>query len=197
MAAAAIFCAIAGINADPQAATPSQSAILPPLATAPLPSTRPTVVAVPFRPWMAPARSDREPRMLPGDKRHALHIRPAVDLPPVAEASGELPAEVTMAVEPAIRFISPDPASPPVASIAAHEDSGKPTAQTDPTLNLAPPGALMMTPPPRTASAPLLLLAIPDPSKAPGEIKTPPPQQEDAPASSFDPPAAPTLGAGK
>jgi hypothetical protein len=193
----AIFLVADAICADPPAAPISPPAILPPLTTAPLPTTRPTIVAVPYRPWLPPAHSEREPRMLPGDKLHALHARPAIDLPPVAEASADLPAETKIAVEPAIRLVSPDPAAPPVATIAAHEDSGKPTVETDPTVNLSPPGALTATPPPRRASAPLLLLAIPDPSKLPGEIATPAPQREDAPASSFDVPASPKIAVGK
>ena len=138
--------------------------------------------------------------MLPSDKKHKrLRVRPAIDLPPVADARGDLPAEATMIVEPPIRLVSPNPAIPPVATIAAREDTGKPTMQTDPTEEIwAPPGTLVVSPPPRTVpGALLLLLAIPDPSRLPGEIATPAPAQEDAPAASFDLPEAPKITVGK
>ena len=181
-----------------QAAPAQQAAdgVLPPMANEPQPAARGTVVPVPYRPVLDPARANVEPRLLPKDRDHALRSRPAIDIPPVARAAANLPTPVNLPAAPRVRWISPDPAD--VSAIAGAEapDAGRPGAFTDDTLALAPPDALEMTPAPRQVPAPFLLLALPDPRPG-GEIPTPAPAKEDPPVPTFDRPPKPTFPAGK
>ncbi|MDB5354260.1 MAG: hypothetical protein JWN24_713 [Phycisphaerales bacterium] len=170
--------------------------VLPPMANEPQPAARGTVVPVPYRPVLDPARANVEPRLLSKDGIHPLRSRPATDIPPVAQTSASLPTPINLPAAPRMRWASPDPADVSAIAGPATPDAGRPSASTDDTLTLAPPGALEMTPPPRQVPAPFLLLALPDP-RAGGEIPTPAPAREDPPVPSFDRPAKPTLPAGK
>ncbi|MDB5334332.1 MAG: hypothetical protein JWP03_5483 [Phycisphaerales bacterium] len=182
--------------AAPPSAQAAPDTVLPPMATAPQPSPRASAVPVPYRPWLDPARSNAEPRMLPKDGLHPLRARAALDVPPVAQSSAGLPASVLLPAAPPVRIATPSSGDAPV-SVVAKPDTGRPTLVTDDTLDLAPPGALELTPPPRSASAPFLLLAIPDPTRQAGAVPAPRTTKEDAPVPSFDRPTRPTLPAGK
>ncbi|HWE95356.1 MAG TPA: hypothetical protein VG269_15420 [Tepidisphaeraceae bacterium] len=186
------FTAPAAATAAPPAAP---DPVLPPLATAPQPS-RASAVPVPYRPWLDPARSNGEPRVLPMDGVHPLRPRPALDVPPVAPSSAGLPASVLLPAAPPVRIATPSSGDAPVG-VVAKPDTGRPTLVTDDTLDLAPPGALELTPPPRSVSAPFLLLAIPDPTRQAGAVPAPRTTKEDAPVPSFDRPTKPGLPAGK
>ena len=184
-------------SATPAApARPAADGVLPPMANEPQPAARGTVVPVPYRPVLDPARANVEPRVLPKDRIHPLRSRPATDIPPVARVPAGLPTPINLPAIPRVRWISSDPAD--VTSVAgpATPDAGRPSAFADDTLTLAPPGALEMTPPPRQVPAPFLLLTLPDPRPG-GEIPTTAPMREDSPVPSFDRPAKPTLPAGK
>ena len=98
-----------------------------------------------------------------------------------------------LAVGPAVRVDSLDPAVVPVAAVGAKPDSGHATMSTDPTLNLTQAAALILNPPPRTAPAPLLLLPIPDPSRQAAYVPTDQPENEDAPTPSFERQPLPAL----
>jgi hypothetical protein len=167
--------------------------LLPPLVTAPAPSRKANVVAVPYRPVLPQAVVSHDPRLMPADASHPLHARPAVDLPPLASSSAPLPAEPQLPVGPPPRIPEADTSAIPVATIAAKPDLGRATLRSDPTSALAPSGALLLTAPPRTISPPAQLLIIPDPAHQPGHIPTPKPAEEDPPAPSLDRPGPTTL----
>lgn len=186
---------VGGMAAAP-ATQPALRVNLPP-AAAPAPASKSTIVPVPYRPWLPPARTPAAPRLAKSDGQHALRPRPALDVPPLAEAPGELPSAPELPVGPPIHLPSRDPAELPVATIAARADGGNPTLATDPTLDLALPGALLFSPPPRVAQPPTLLLPIPDPSHQSGAIPANQPATEDAPLTTLDPPGQITFAVGK
>jgi hypothetical protein len=184
-----------GIAAAP-ATRPAQRVDLP-SAASPATSAKSTIVPIPYRPWLPPARTPGLPRVAPSDGQHALRPRPALDIPPLAESSGDLPSEPQLQVVPPVRIAARDPADLPVATIAAKADGGNPTLATDPTLDLAPPGALVLSPPPRMTQPAPLLLPIPDPSHQSGAVPASQPATENAPLTTFDPPGPTTLPVGK
>jgi hypothetical protein len=179
------------------AAPATQPANLPPSVTSPIPAAKSTLVPAPYRPWLPPARLSREPRIAPSDRQHALHPRRALDLPPLAESPAALPAAPQLEVGPPIHIVSVDPSALPVATIAAKADAGTPVLATDPTLDLAPSGALTVSPPPRQLSPAALVLPIPDPAHQAGAIPLAPPEQEAAPVTTLDRPGPTTLPTGK
>src|SRR5262249_27336894 len=69
------------------AAPSTQPATLPPIATSPAPAARSTLVPTPFRPWLPSVRATVQPRTTSSDGQHRLRPRPALDLPPLAEAT--------------------------------------------------------------------------------------------------------------
>jgi hypothetical protein len=178
-----------GIAAGPA----TQPANLPPTVTAPLVLPKSTVAPVPYRPVLPPARAPHEPRVARSDGQHALRSRPAVDVPPLADSSTDLPAAPTLDAGPPVRVIASDPSALPVATIAARPDNGSATFATDLTLELATPGALVFFAPPRIIPPPPLLLPIPDPSHQAGAIATAPQADDGAPASNLERPAPTTL----
>jgi hypothetical protein len=184
----------------PESSTPTArhvaDDVLPPMANEPQTSAGGVIVPVSYRTWLDPARINAEPRLLPKDGIHPLRPRPAIDLPPVAQAAAGLPTHINLPAAPRVRWISPDPADV-TSALTTASDAGRANVLTDDTLNLAPPGALQLTPPPRKVPAPFLLLALPDPTRQGGEIHSTMPIKEDPPVPSFDRPAKPTLPAGK
>ncbi len=192
---AAIFCGgvVAGALVAAPTTQPHDSANLPPTVTSPEPSAKPTIVAVPYRPYMPPARVTKEPRMLAADGQHSLKARRALDLPPVAQYAVDVPAEPQLAAGPAIQIVIPTSATIPVATLAASADTGRATLATDPTGTMAPASALAFTAPPRATSPAPLLVSIPDPTRQPGALPAPAPTAEDSPVRSLDRPPVPSL----
>ena len=186
----------AGIGAGAVNPT-TQPANLPPSSTSPQPAPKATLVPVPYRPWLPAARTPREPRIVPSDGQHALRTRRALDLPPVAELTADLPAPPQLEVGPPIQIRLLDLSPIPVATLASKADAGTPTLGTDPTLDLAPAGALVVSPPPRTIAPQALLLPIPDPSHQQGAIAVAASAGDEAPVANVDRPGPTTLPAGK
>jgi hypothetical protein len=167
---------------------------LPVLATSPEKGTKATVVPIPVRPFMPPAVTAHNPRLLPGDAQHPLKAGRSNDLPAVADRTlQDLPAVPQLPVGPPVRIGSVNSADIPVATIAAHPDTARTTLQTDPTQNIAVAAALLVTPPPRIVPAPFLLLTIPDPSHQAGDIPESRLDQKSIPEVDLDRPALPPL----
>jgi hypothetical protein len=193
--AACVVVARGLFSATPPPTTLPSAAVnlLPPLITSPKDSSKPTAVAVPYRPYLPPATVGHEPRALASDGLRKVHADRALDVPPLAEAGGSVPQEPTLAVGAPIHIDFVDPAAPPVATIAAKPDTAQTTLQTDPTAGMAPAGALLVFPPARTSPPPPLLLPIPNPTHQIGSIPANRPAVEDPPVAHIDPPGPTTL----
>ena len=163
---------------------------------APPPPNPATVFPVPIRPFLPPAITSDQQRILSGDQRIATSAPVASsEIPPLAMT---LPDPIRLSAAPLAQATAPDPAKLTVwiTSSAAPDARGlppkwdRPQLTTDPTgevsraIAFAPPGGL------REMPVPFLRIAIPDPFEqiTIAELRNPPPDN-DPPVSTFTRPA--------
>ena len=160
--------------------------------TAPPPPNPATVFPVPIRPFLPPAITSDQPRLLSGDQRVATSAPIAAsEIPPLAVTP---PEPVRLPAAPLARAAAPDPAQFTVwiTTSPAPEARGlppkwdRPQLTTDPTeeksrtIAFAPPGGL------RESAVPFLRITITDPFEqiTIAELRNPPPDV-DPPVRSF------------
>ncbi len=177
---------------------------LPPLVGGPLPWPSDRLIPAPVPPPVAGARGippsqatageipggAAAPRPLPADAPYPLHGRPALDVPPIASV-WDLPPPRALPALPLARADAPDPSRPmPLPA-------GRPALADDPAAALAAELILSVAAPLRSAAAPFLRLAIPDPFEAITAVHlAQPPPDTAPPIAPFDTPPRPTLPTG-
>jgi hypothetical protein len=144
------------------------------------------LVPMPYRTWLP--RAEAVARPLPGDTSlRALRARPALDVPPLADAALAAPRlpPVRLAAAPAFAVASPDPAQVPVNSIARAAPTDLPDLTTDPAPDESRRAAVRKMPALRQTPAPFVRISLPDPSPQ-GDAPAP----KNAPADDADAPVA-------
>lgn len=176
-----------------------QSLPLPATSLAAPPAPNPlTIFPVPIRPWLPPAETPDQPRILAGDRRIANSApAPSGEIPLLAPPVSP-PDRIVLPVAPLARADSRDPArlAAWVAVNPATETRGqppkwdRPLITTDPTAAKSDASAAIPTTGLRETPPPFLRLNIPDPFEqiSMAELRNPP-ADTDAPVAPFTRPA--------
>lgn len=165
---------------------------------APPPPNPVTIFPVPLRPWLPPAETPDQPRVLAGDRRIANSApAPSGEIPLLAPLVSR-PERVVLPAGPLARADSRDPARAAawVAINPATDPRGqppkwdRPVITTDPTAGKPDVSAASPTAGLRETPPPFLRLNIPDPFEqiSMAELRDPP-ADKDAPVAPFTRPA--------